>query len=256
MRTMRTMKTTKTLLINPGLKFKKIPFLFFLVILISVTSCLKESNTEFTPFADVFIQKKPDNGSVLYAPVYYVYGNQVISSASVTLPNAGGTITLSSISSDKFTYYKPVSENDFDFYPPDAGAYSFDITSAKGENLKVQDLLALDEIGLPVIAEATYKTNNSGIYVDWNAVTDADAYNVRLYSLSGDLIFSSFMIVNTKTDYTIDQLASGWQVNPVDKTVYLLEVHAYLFEEGATDLNYAYNVQCDAFSGTNVTWNP
>ena len=232
------------------------PFsLFMAVVLLSLNACLSDPDLEFEGYADVYIVKKTVNGSTKYSPYYFVYSNTALNSAVVTLPGATGPLSLEPYLSDNFIFSNKPTDSNLTSSIPAAGSYSFAVTTKEGEAHVITDNLTSSEIPVPELTEASFNTTSGSISVKWKAIATASAYNLKLYKQSGDLVFSSALFVITKTELLIDQATTGWVVgNPVLNTTYRLELNAYKFEEGATDQNYSYNVQCVAVTETNVTW--
>ena len=228
--------------------------ILFSIALIFLGSCLTEPKFEFEGYGDVYIQKKLVNGVNKYVPYYFAYANTGLSSVILTLPSAT-QVNLSPYQNDYYTFSNNPSASDYGNSIPAAGNYSFNVTTMDGDVKVMSDVLTADEIAVPVITEAAFKAASGGIYMKWNAVSGANAYNVKLFSQSGELVFSSTLMVITKTDLLIEQNTTGWVLgNPTYNTTYRAELHVYKFEEGSTDQNYLYNLQCESFAEASVTW--
>jgi hypothetical protein len=248
-------KTITTMATISFMKTKRIPGFLLLILVLFLSSCLTSPKFKFEGYSDVYMQKKKIGGVDKYLTYYFAYANTTITSAIVATPGTGGTVTLSPFQSDTYTFCNNPSASSFVTSPPTAGNYTFTVTTGDGEVQELTDNLTTTELAVPVITEASFKTSGIGIYIKWNAVSNASAYNVKLFNPAGDLVFASSLIVITKTDILIESTTTGWVTgNPIANTAYRVELHAYKFEEGATDQDFGYNLQCDSYTEASVTW--
>ena len=229
----------------------------FLVLLsgAAIVSC-NDSETPLEAFADVLVINKKVNDVVKRAPAYYVYGNQGLESASVTLPGNSDTITLAGFSGSSFTFLKEPVAADFKDVTPSEGNYKFTVKSKDGEELKVTDAFDFEGLPLPQIKKDTFVVSTATLNVEWAAVTGTDGYFVKLLDTDEKLIFSGYVVSSSTLKYSVSGSASSgsWVKAPVNGEDYILRVNAIAYDAGATSANSDYNVSEVSVAEKQVTW--
>lgn len=218
------------------------------------TSCLDDSDPQFDIMGDVIVTKKKVNDEVQYAPSYFVYGNLGIKSATVTLPNDGGTVDLDG-TTGSLTYSKEPAEEDYSVNIPEEGNYLFEAVSSKDEMLQVSDQLQLDDLAIPEFDSIKF-ISNSTLKASWNAVSGADGYYIKILDSDGKDVFISYTLENDVTEYTIlESDASGkWQQTAATGQTYTIQINAFSYDAAATAINNGYNIQEIAIGETQLDW--
>jgi hypothetical protein len=242
----RFMKTTRfyknaVLLLSLGLSFG---------------SCLNDKDDEFDVMADVVTLKKMIDDEVKYAPAYYAYGNQSITSGTVTLPD-GETVQLESLSASTYTFLIEPDDEDFTTTPPAEGNYLFEVTSTNGEVLESSDNQEFDDLGFAVVDSVGFDENETYLYLTWDEVTGADYYVVRLLDSSENIIFNGYSVEGDETEYYISSYyttTGTWTVTPTDGATYILRIQTAKYDSDATEDNNIYNIQEFSVSDTEITW--
>jgi len=214
---------------------------------------LKATPTFFEGTGDIYVQKKKVDGVTMYAPYYFLHGNTAIHGASAETPN-GETVELKPY---EFldTYLKAPGEEDFTPSMIPIGEYHF--TGTFGDNKEtfdISDYFNAHVINFPQIDSVGYDTTNYHIYVHWSAVNDADVYKVDLLDKTGKVVFEGPALTAASSVFIIKLNTDGWTTTPYKNDVFTLQLHAYSWDDDANDTNWFYNIECDAFSETQVTW--
>lgn len=238
------------------IKFQKMKKLLVMFLGIGILfSCDDDPNVApFDVIGDVYITKKMINEEVKFANSYYAYGNQAITMAQVTTPD-GTEIQLRAIGSDGYTFGKTATETDFTIDIPDEGNYMFDVIHEEIQHQTV-DLLVFNNLDFTVISSTDLA--NERLSVEWEENPDAEVYMLRLISQEGEIIFTSPTLPSQANRYEIEtNTGSGsWAAGyPNNGDMYTLEMHAFIFDEEATETDYTFNIQEVSISEEEVTWN-
>jgi hypothetical protein len=119
---------------------------------------------------------------------------------------------------------------------PGAGDYVFNATFRGGHTQVFYDKLYATVVYPPKITKCVYNTNNQKVEVEWDRVSNADSYNVKLLNSDGEMLFVS-PVFNRITDiYIFDKNSQGWQTSsyPTVGQNITVEVASYLLETGTT----------------------
>ena len=237
----------------PKLKtFRNIGFALFIAF--TFNACLDDSEPDFEMVGDVYVIKKIVDNEIKYAPAYFAYGNVGMSSASVALPDGGGSLQLNGVSKS-VTYYKEPTESDFSSTYPAEGTYVFNATSYKDVEYESSDILESDDLEIPQIDSVGFTAGDQALYIGWDEVSGAEGYFIKLLDSNGVTIFNSYSIASGETDYIIIPGASGqWDDSPETNEVYTILLHTYTFDADANQTNNAYNIQDVSIGESEVTW--
>lgn len=219
------------------------------------TACMNDPDPVFDIMGDVYVTKKMVNNEIKYAPYYVVYGNVGMNSATVTLPNGGGTINLDGTNGG-LTYMKNAADSDYSTEMPDEGSYLFEAVSTKNETLQVSDDLQIDDLDIPEIDTIKF-VNGSTMQVSWNSVAGADGYFLRIADASDKDVFESFSLDANTHNYSImegSESTGKWKQSISAGQTYTLQINAFRYDAGATLNNSVYNIQEVAISETPFTW--
>lgn len=222
--------------------------ILFVLILLGFNSCDKKDNiAAFEVFGDVMIIKRMDSDQSKFARSYFAYGNYPMSSASVSLPE-DGTITLTSTDEKLRIYAKQPTPADFSSDSPMIGSYEFTVVNEGIEHM-VTDQLTFNDLPYANITGANY--NSGAIMVEWETVSNASKYEVRLVNSSNELLLKSSLLPDNSTLF---QIKDNFLIAPESGKTYTVEVRAIEYEEDATDGNLDYNINEISIATTSVIW--
>ncbi len=224
---------------------QKIGKLFILfVITAGLASCGDDTETAaFDGVGDVVVVKRMLQEETRYARIYYVYGNQPMSAAEVSLPE-GGTITLDPADQTKQTYYFEPSVAEFSTEVPEVGLFNFSVVNEDIPHV-FSETAAFNDLAFVTID--TISVNSGLVHIEWQSNDDAEAYQVLMVDenynqvFNGDLLSSSY----STYEFSPSQAESG-------KT-YHVEVQAFSFEADAGS-SYLYNIEEISISSTTIIW--
>lgn len=232
-------------------KFAKLLFLF--VIVTGVISCDKnEAIITFEVIGDVFISKRLINDEEHFAHVYYAYGNQRISSATVT-PQGGEEIELSPLDAPEYTYGIQPTMDDFSTEFPGIGTFDFKVVN-EGIEHTTSDVLLFDNLDIPYIDTVEFKPVGQTIMVEWETVSSAQSYIIKMTKENGDILFVGQLLNDQATAYEIDSNLGSWFEVPQYGTTYNVEVHAYLYDADAEYSDYMYRIQENSIGEKDIIW--
>ncbi|MDB4582228.1 hypothetical protein N9164_03680 [Draconibacterium sp.] len=236
---------------NKVQNFGKLLMLF--VIITGVISCDKnEANITFEVIGDVFISKRLINDEEHFAHVYYAYGNQRISSATVT-PQGGEEIELSPLDANEYTYGIQPTPEDFSTEFPGIGTFDFKVVN-EGIEHSTSDMLLFDNLEIPHIDTVEFNSVSQTVMVEWETVSGAQSYIIKLTKDNGDIIFIGQLLNDLATVYEIDSNLGSWFEVPQYGITYNVEVHAFLYDADADYSDYMYHIQENSIGNMKVTW--
>jgi hypothetical protein len=125
--------------------------------------------------------------------------------------------------------------NEYSRALPVAGDYIFSATFRGGHTQVFYDKLYATVVYPPKLTKCLYNSDNQKVEVEWDRVSNADSYNVKLLNTDGDILFVS-PVFNRITDiYIFDKSTQGWQTSsfPTVGQNVTVEVASYLLEVGA-----------------------
>ena len=219
------------------------------------TSCIDDPETPpFDATADVFIQKITKNGESKTALAFWVFANQSMDTVTVEGPGDDTWGLKKDPSSSRVFSLFPEDE-DYKAEAPAKGTYKFAVSSAQdGEApLNLTDELGSEVLGEMVIDTVEFK--NSKLTVKWDTLANVDAFLVRLYDDSDDLMFVGPKLISKASEFSFGVSDQGWSNKKAEnEKTYRLEMVGIRYETGATSINRDYNVQYISMTSTNVVW--
>ena len=222
-----------------------------------LTSCLEDPEpVALDAVPDVFVQKVVQDGVEMYGLAFWVFGNKALDSVLVEGPDEE-TWALEEDPTGNRVFSLFPEEEDYINSMPVAGDYIFTVRSTQANEavLTIKDELEDKELDAVVIDSTEF--NNLKLEITWQEVEGTDAYYVRLYDDSNDLIFMSSRLEDDETDYSFGLTNTGW-ANSSDKAqdgeTYKVEVMAILYESGSNSTNRDYNVQFISKTSTEIIW--
>ena len=235
-------------------KFYKLVWIVLFIIVV-LPSCLNDSDTQFDMVGDMYVIKKMINDEIQYAPTYYVFANLGMTSATVTLPNDGGTIDLEGTSGGLTYIIEPTEDSDFSTTAPEEGSYLFEATSTKGETLTMSDEFQLDNLSIPEFDNINF-SSSSILEVSWSSVSGADGYYIKILDANGDDVYTSYTIDSSTNEYTIseEENTGSWELSPSTGETYTIQINVFSYDSDATTSNSGYNVEELAIGESQITW--
>jgi len=222
---------------------------------ITVVSC-SDSEEKLEVLTDVYAINKKFDSEVKSATAYYAYANQNVLSVTVTIPNSGGNVELESIPGSVYNMAKKPKESDFKTIPPVEGSYEFTIKGMNGETLQVPDVLKYENLAIPQFTKIKFSGTHYILELEWNVITNADGYFVKIFDLDSKLIFNGYNIKPDANKYIITSSSSSgyWSEAAVDMKSYLLQLNAFANDLEANTSNYIYNISEISISEKQIKW--
>jgi len=221
---------------------------------LSLVSCMKESSTSLQAVGDIIIQDTKTDAGVKYGLVVYVTANFEILSGKVTAPGTNGKVYQLTPTATKYqcVFYPQASDYTTDM--PVAGDYKIEITATSGESFIGSDVVGSEKLN-PIVIKTT-EISPSAVKITWDAVTDADAYLVRLYNADRtQLLFTTDYLTTDVKSFNLSASLSGWAsgVSPVAGTNYVIELVGVRVEKDVlTDKGS--NLQFLTTDSKTITW--
>ena len=221
-----------------------------LFILATLASCNDDDDTTPVGYGDAYIISR-------YAPVDE--GEEPVLEYKLYIGASGMYGTLSSVHVTTAASSFPMTEDGTNYYyfesgysmsKPDATTYTFQYIFESGETFTNSDVLTADVLEPATITSCAYA--NNAITVEWDAVTDADAYEIRLKESDGDLVFrsttSSGYLVSSTTSYPISPSYGTWESG------YSMKNETYTVEVVALEADNRGLIQSQAIATESVLW--
>jgi hypothetical protein len=205
----------------------------FTVSFVLLFSCTKDQVDE-NVYADSYVHSIFNSSGVpVYAVMHTAYSFQPLTSVSVSGGSAG-SVQLPNPSSDTFAFYSVYPASSYKTTVPSPANYTYDVTYETGETIKKADEIVAQSLQ-PARQLDAVKTSTD-IVVSWKAVTNVEAYKLRIYSKDPTtsekkLIYdSNFMIPK---DATSDL---SFSISVISLSQYLtteltFEVTSFIFQE-------------------------
>lgn len=231
-------------------KFKK--FSLLIILFLFVVAC-NDDTTIFDAKTDAYILKRASDGQQKFAMGYFVYANRAIRSAVVNTPT-NEVITLSENPNNSFIFLQEPLLNDFSMGIPILGEYLFEVHSAEDELFQATDQLTYNNLPIPEITGAEYNKDSKILKVEWDPAANADGYAVKVTQTTGTIVFVSFSLDRDATAYEITSAHGNWITPPAMGRNYLLEVHAFAYEEGVDYEDQVYNLNEIAIGSREIVW--
>jgi len=221
----------------------------------AIISC-NDQEPELEVLADVYVINKKFDSEVRSAIAYYAYANQALSEATVTLPIDGGIVELENNPGSVYTFDKVPENSDYKTIAPVEGSYIFNIKGGKGETLQATDILNYDGMDIPEFTSITFSGTPLTLELEWNDITGADGYVVKMFDLNGKLIFNGYSVGENVNKYTITSSSySGyWSETVVDGESYLLQLNAFSYDSNSNNSYSDYEIKEVSISETQIEW--
>lgn len=226
--------------------------LMVFLIVAGMASCNDDDDkAPFAVIGETVTLKKMVDDTARYAVAYYAYGNYAMTSASVKFPS-GDSIALSAMEGYKQTFYKDPASADYSKDTPEEGTFTFSVVN-EGIKHTATDKLDVKDFDVPTITEVTANTGNTSITVEWDKVTNADGYVIRLMNDEDEVVFISTFIPNTSDNFVISANTGLKETLESGKT-YTVDLQALLYEDSATASDRGWNVEMISIASEDVVY--
>jgi hypothetical protein len=221
----------------------------------TIVSC-NETEEKLEVLTDVYVINKKFDNEIKSATAYYAYANQNMLSVTVTIPNNGGNVELESSTGSIYNMAKEPKDSDFKTTAPVEGSYAFSIKGLNGETLQVPDILNYENLAIPQFTKIKFSGTPLILELEWNVITKADGYFVKMFDLDGKLVFNGYNVKPDATKYIITSSSSSgyWSQAAVNGKSYLLQINAFTNDSEANTSNYIYNISEISLSETQIKW--
>jgi len=220
----------------------------------AAVSC-NDSDQELAVLTDVYVINKKFDTEIRSANAYYAYASESMLKVTVSMPDNAGVVELESYSGATFTMAKEPKDADYKTTAPVEGNYVFNIQAYNGEMLQVSDILSYDGLEIPEFTKATFSTPLI-LELEWNDVSGADGYVVKMFDTSGKLVFNGYGVKGDVNKYTVTSSSNSgfWSTPAVDGQSYLVQLSAFSYDADANVSNASYNISEISIGETQITW--
>jgi len=226
-----------------------------LITVIAFVSC-NDTEEPLEVLTDVYAINKKFGSEVKSATAYYAYANQSLMSASVIIPNNGGNVELESTPGSAYNMAKEPKDSDYKTSAPVEGSYVFTIKGVNGETQQVTDVLNYENLTIPQFTKINFSGTPFILELEWNVISTADGYFVKMFDLNGKLVFSGYNVKPDVNKYIITESSSSgyWSKSVVNGESYLLHLNAFTNDSEASTSNYIYNISEISIGETQIKW--
>ena len=200
-----------------------------------ITSCIK-SEVDPVGFGDAYIIVEVVGQDTLKGLGLHAFSYAEFSSVSVNLSSKEDIVyTLQPYMNYHQDFIWNTPRDQFKKELPEAGEYIFNATFKTGQTHTFFDRLYSTITYPPKITKCEYVRSNERVDVEWEAVTNADSYNVKLLNQNGEVLFVSPVLNRITNNYLFTKNTQGWQTSsyPANGQELIVEVASYLLEVGA-----------------------
>lgn len=222
----------------------------FIIAVVGLVACNENGVAPFDAVGDVFVIKKMEGEELVYSKSYFVYGNQTITWAKV-VNETDEELDLEEVDDNKLSF---ALKEEYLPEMPEEGLYQFIVMN---EDMEYEDVdeLVFEDIQIPTITDITVE--NERLELEWEAGENDEFHTVRILNDEGELIYLGSLLGSSEDNFVLDQGLGNesWESGyPNIGDTYTLELHAVLFEEGANNRDYLYNIQEIAIAETEIVW--
>lgn len=225
-------------------KISKLVLLAFIVT--GFWACNDDDPQTFDFVGEVVTLKRTMDGEEKYALSYYAYANMKMDSASVDFPG-DSTLTLSAADAQKLTYFYQASDEDFTTSAPVTENYDFTVVNNDVEYTATENH-SFTDVDIPTIDSVDVTTSTESVYVEWNNNDDAEGYAVQILDDNNEIVFNSYILSDDADSFTANQSTGSWETSLSSGETYTIEVQAMVFEDGATNADFFYQIETIAIA--------
>jgi len=232
---------------NQNVGFLK--YLLFPVFAFFASGCIQE-DPELSGFGDAFIRVEVSGTDTLYGLGLHAFSYTNFSSVEVTKAEKIYSLAPYLGLHQDFIYETPKEQ--LASIPPQDGDYIFNALYADGRTMNFTDRL-FTSVARPVrITECRYNRDTDLAEIAWLVDKRNDAYNIKVFNSSGELLFVSRVYNNDSDYYAFGRNTQGWQTSnrPMAGQALLVEISAYLNQPETK----GEKLQSIAFSRHSLIW--
>lgn len=213
-----------------------------IVVILCFASCDKATVTNQAS-ADVFIKSISYQGNTLFGVAHSVFSYNGISQVSLKPPQ-GDTLLLPSKVDEGLSFFKDPSldSGDFNITPPASGLYSYRVTFKDNTQTVLTNTLGANYLLPAKIDSFGRSADGQFVVVKWNAVNDAQGYQIRIVKGNTEVIPAKiyYQLSPLRVQFPISSFGSNLPGN------YIVELDALLFESTTHQLLQAMSVSKDS----------
>lgn len=216
-----------------------------------LTSCNKKEES-VTVAGDVYVVTQRSGDDILYGLCIHAYSFYAFSNVTVNpVTEPGTTYHLQGYPGFKTDFYYDTPEAELSTEMPATGNYHFVANFENGKTDIDDDILSADFLVPPVIKECSFDATKNKAVIEWEKVTGADLYVIKLYD-GDDLVFLSPALDPSLTKVDFGGTGTSWGQNytPDAGTNFKMRFSAFKYEAGGD----SYNVQASTFSDATLLW--
>lgn len=214
------------------------------------TSCINSEN-ELDGYGDAYILVEVFNGDTLMSIGFRAFSYTPFRSVTVHHVDDEETVyTLAPyLGLYNFDYVWAPAKEDYTQEGPLKGNYVFDAVFSGDKTLSFSNELYQSTVKPPKITTCEYISGT--VEVEWNRLSNADAYNVKMWDKDGNIIFVSERFNSYVSTYSFTTKTDGWQqtTKPSTGDAVTVSVEAFLFEPGSSN-----DFQCISISKHSFIW--
>jgi hypothetical protein len=205
-------------------------FVFFISVLMSFYSCLKD-DTQLTAYGDVLIKSVQSGDSTFYGLYYYVYSYDKMANATVYREGVNTKITLDSIDG-RYTFIHDPDFVEYTTSKPIRAKYIYNVVFENGEQFETFDILDSASLRPVVIKECKFDQEEGKLIIDWEENSLADQYIVNLENEKNEIVFQCDAMSANQTYLCIYLSSYGWLANkqPSGGEKFKVVITAYQYE--------------------------
>lgn len=221
-----------------------------ITIVLFFTSCINSEN-ELEGYGDAYILVEVIDGDTLMALGFRAFSYTPFRSVVAHhVDDEETTYTLAPyLGLYNFDYVFSPRKDDYTKEMPLKGEYVFDAVFTGDKALSFKDELYQSTVIPPKITTCEFVSGT--VEVEWNRLSNADAYNVKMWDQDGNIIFVSARFNSYVSTYSFTTTTDGWQqtTKPATGAEVTVSVEAFLFEPGSSS-----DFQCISISKHSFIW--
>lgn len=229
-----------------------IKILWLLIASMFFVSCFKDE-VDYVGYGDAYVIVEKSGENVVKGLGLHAFSYSDFSGVKVAIPGStSDSVQLTSYLGYKQDYFWETPDEEFGTATPPAGDYVFSAVFADGHKLVFSNKLTSATILPPLIKMAEYVVSGEKVDTEWEIVSNADIYNVKLINDEEKVIYVSPELNAFATNWSFGKNTNGWQTNvyPVSGQILKVVVTAYLMEDG----NSMGRLQAISRSESQIVW--
>jgi hypothetical protein len=229
-------------------------FFGILLSLFIFSSCMDDDDVQPTAYGDVIVKTIIRNDSVVYGINFFTYSYTQMESVTANRYGETEKVILDSLDY-RYTFSYTPKDSEYSAVKPQKGTFIFNAIFHDNILYTASDYLDSTFLSPPVIKKLSFNIEEEQFKVEWQQISNADAYRVMLIDDDNDVAFQSELLYPTVTQLLIEANSSGWLngKHPSSNKVFKVVISAYLYETIAS----SFDLQSISINDTSsVTWMP